>query len=171
MPANAQTLIGVNEIGEFDGATDTTWGRTQETGATLQMAVTQQSLMSGQSKMAEDVHISSVEMSVQFNAIFSELEKLQLMLGIPAAQFSGDLDSPTEEVLQIDQASLASIEKGVYVEGPGPASTRRLEIAVAKLQDIGNLAWSDTEWTLPQVTWAALNTADGTGVVTLTDAT
>ena len=172
MPASAQTLIGVNEIGEHDGSgTDTSWGRTQQSGAVLQMSVTKQTLMSAQAKMAEDNHISAVEMSVQFNGIFSELQNLQRMLGIPAAQFSGDLDTPTQEVLTIDQASLGEVEKGIYVIGPGPSSTRRLEVAKALLGDIGDIEWSDENWILPQVSWDVLNTADGTGVLTITDAT
>lgn len=170
MPASAQTLIGVNEIGEVDGGIDTSWGRTQQSGAVLQMSVTKQTLMSGQSKMAEDTHISGVEMSVQFNGIFSELSNLQLMLGIPASQFAGDLSTPTEEILTIDQGSLAAVDKSIYVLGPGPNSTRRLDVANAALGDIGDLEWSDTEWILPQVTWDVLNTADGTGVLIITDA-
>lgn len=172
MPASSQALIGVNEVGEHDGqGTDTSWGRTQQSGALLQMSVTKQTLMSAQAKMAEDTHISGVEMTVQFNGIFSELQNLQRMLGIPAAQFTGDLDSPTQEVLTIDQGSLGSVQKGIYVIGPGPASTRRLEVAVATLGDIGDIEWSDENWILPQVSWDVLNTADGTGVLTITDAT
>lgn len=174
MGITGQTLIGVNSIGEHDGAgTDTDWGRTQESGASLQLAVTKQTLMGGQSKMAEDVHISAVEMSVQFNALFSELEKLQLMLGIAASQFTGDLSAgtPTAEELAIDQDSIGGVEKGIFVEGPGPSSTRRLEAERALLGDVGDLQWSDTEWQLPQVNWDILNTADGTDVLTITDAT
>lgn len=172
MPASGETLIGVNAIGEHDGAgTDTDWGRTQESGATLQLDVTKQTLLSGQAKMAEDSHISAVEMSVQFDALFSELEKLQLMLAIPSSQFSGDLSSSTQEELVIDQASIGSVQKGIFVEGPGPASTRRLEAAIAELADVGDLVWADDEWTLPQVTWDVLNTEDGTGVLTITDFT
>lgn len=171
-----QRLIGVNEVGETDAAAspaDTTWGRTQQEGALLQLSVTKQTLLSAQAKMAEDTHVSSVEMSVQFNLIFSELEKIQLAFGIPAAQITGDLSdpSPTEEVLTIDQDSLASVTKGIYILGPGPASTRRVEAPVASFADAGDLAFGDTQWTLPQVTWDIENTDDGTGVLAITDAT
>lgn len=171
MPASNETIIGVNEIGETDGGTDTPWGRTQEDGAVLTLSVTKQELFSGQAKMAEDTHINQVAMGLQFNAIFSELQNLQRMLGIASSQFTGDLSSSTQEVLTIDQDSLGAIAKSVYVEGPGPSSTRRAEAANAQLGDIGDLAWSDTEWQLPEVTWDVLNTSDGTGVLTITDAT
>lgn len=172
MPASNETIIGVNDIGEHDGqGNDTSWGRTQEDGAMLTLSVTKQELFSGQAKMAEDTHINRVAMALQFNAIFSELQNLQRMLGVPAAQFTGDLDSPSQEELAIDQDSLGAVEKGIYAEGPGPASTRRVEAANATLGDIGDLAWSDTEWQLPEVTWDILNTADGTDVLLIQDAT
>lgn len=171
MPASSETIIGVNEVGETDGSTDTSWGRTQETGATLTLSVTKQELFSGQAKMAEDNHINQVAMALQFSLIFAELQNLQRVLGIPSAQFTGDLDSPTAEELAIDQDSLGSDEKGVYAIGPGPASTRRVEALNAKLADVGDLSFSDTEWQLPEITWDVLNTADGTDVLTITDAT
>lgn len=176
MPSSNETIIGVNLIGEHDQSAspvDTEWGRTQEDGATLTLDVTKQELFSGQAKMAEDTHINQVAMAIQFNALFSELANLQRMLGIADAQFDGDLEgsTPSEEVLTIDQDSLAAEEKGLFVEGPGPVSTRRVEVARALLGDIGDLQWSDTEWTLPQVTWDVINTSDGTGVLTITDAT
>jgi hypothetical protein len=175
MPADAETIIGINEVGEHDQAaspTDSEWGRTTEDGATLQLSTTTQELHSGQAKMAEDTHINQVSMAIQFNVLFAELTTLQQMLGIAAAQLTGDLEdtTPTEEVLTIDQDSIGAVEKGLYVIGPGPVSTRRLEAARALLADMGDIAFSDTEWQIFQATWDLINTADGTGVVTITDA-
>lgn len=173
MPASSETIIGVNEIGEHDGqGSDTSWGRTQEDGAVLTLSVTKQELFSGQAKMAEDTHINRVAMGLQFSLIFMELENVQRMLGIAAAQFTGDITGgPSDEVLTIDQDSIGAVEKGLYAEGPGPASTRRVEVARALLGDVGDIAWSDTQWQIGQVTWDVINTADGLAVLTITDAT
>lgn len=171
----SQRLRGVNEVGEVTGGpggTDTTWGRTQQSGARLQVAVSQEQLFSAQSRMAEDSVITQAAMSIVFNLIFSELSKLQMVYGIPAAQFAGDLSiaTPTPEILTIDEDSIGMDTKTVYVLTPGPASTRRLEAANCQLGDIGDIEFARNAWQLPSITYNVLNTADGTAVVVITDA-
>lgn len=169
-----QRIKGVNEVGQVDtGPVDTTWGRTQRDGFTLQMAVTREQLFSAQSPVTEDNDITQITMSMRFSLLFSELTKLQMAMGIPAAQLSGDLSggTPTQEELQIDEDSLGSDTKTLYALTPGPLSTRRFEAANCALADVGDLQSGRGQWQLPQVTWDILNTADGTGLLAITDAT
>ena len=172
MPASNARLIGVNEVGEVVGSTDTSWGRTQEDGVALQLTANTVDLMSGQAYMKEDVRLTSAQLQIVAGLIFSELTNLRRLLGLPAAALTGDLThatTPTAEVLSILPNTLGTEEKKIYALGAGPVSTRRIEAARARAVNFGELRMAKNAFTLPQTTWEILAPNSGAAVV-ITDA-
>lgn len=172
MPASAQRLIGISEVGHVgSGPADVPWGETQKDGVTLQLSMSRVEAMSGQSKLKLASHVSEVGAQLGFRMLASELQKLQYMLGIAAADFTGDLagGTPSAEVLTID-GGLGSQELELYAEGPGPASTRRIDAKRGVLSDPGSLVMADNAYMLPAVTFELLQPASG-DFLTITDAT
>lgn len=163
MPATGARLIGVSEVGHVtdpEGApTDVPWGNTQQDGVTLQLAVDTVDLQSAQAKMREDSNLVSADIQMVINLIVAELTALQRAWGLPADAFDGDLSgaTPAAEVLTITEGNLGTREDTLYVLGPGPVSTRRVEVGRAKVSDIGNLQFASNAYMLPTATWSVLN--------------
>lgn len=169
MPESGYHHRGINDIGHVDGGSDVSWGKTQQAGAVLQLATTTADLQSGQSKVMEESEVITADMQLVFNLLSTALQQMQYYLGIPDADFSGDLTGgPTQEVLDIDE-SIGSIERQIFAEGPGPSSTRRIDVARAKLADFSDLGLAHDGYATPQVTWRALAPSSG-APVTITDA-
>lgn len=163
MPASGARLIGISEVGHVtdpEGTpADTPWGNTQQDGCTLQLAVDTVDLQSAQAKMREDSNLVSADIQLVINLIVAELTALQQMWGLPASAFTGDLSggTPSEEVLAITEGNLGTREDTLYVLGPGPSSTRRVQVNLAKVVDIGDLQFASNGYTLPSATWSVLN--------------
>lgn len=162
MPATASRLIGISEVGHVtDAPADVPWGNTQQEGVTLQMTADTVELMSAQAKMREDVSLVSANIQLVIALIVAELTALQRLWGLPDDALEGDLTGgvPEDEVLTIEEGNLGTQERALYVLGPGPVSTRRIEVARARIADIGNIQMGSTAYTLPQATWSVLNPA------------
>lgn len=180
MPATGARLIGINEVGHVEDPegtpVDTAWGNTQQDGASLQLAVDTVDLQSAQAKMREDNSLVSADIQLVINLVIAELTALQRAWGLPAAALVGDLEdatTPTEEVLTISAGNLGTREATLYIVGPGPSSTRRVQAGRAKVSDIGELQFASNGYTLPSVTWSILNPGSGSTLdpLTITDAT
>lgn len=170
MPAQNARLVGINEVGEVVTATDTSWGRTQEDGVTLQLTANTIDLMSGQSFMKEDVRLTSAQLQLVAALIFSELTTLRRIWGLPDSALAGDLENatPTPEVLSILQNNLGTVEKQLYVLGPGPKSTRRIDATRCRATSFGELKMAKNAFTLPQATYEVL-APDSGAALTITD--
>jgi len=156
-------LTGINEIGHItdpEGSpTDVSWGNTLKEGVQLQLAVQSIELTSGQALMKEDVSVTDASMQFQLKLISSDNLALVYLWGLPDSANVGDLGlgSPTPEVLTITEGNLASVERAIYVEAPGPASTRRVQARRCKVSDMGGLAFSAADYQTPEATWDVLN--------------
>lgn len=178
MPATGARLIGISEVGHVtdpEGTpVDVPWGNTQQEGVSLQLATDSVDLQSAQAKMREDNTLVSADIQLVINLIVAELQALQRAWGLPVSALVGDHSSatPTEEVLTITEGNLGTREDTLYVLGPGPASTRRVEVGRAKVADIGNLEFASNGYTLPSATWSVLNPGDGSTLepLVITDA-
>lgn len=172
MPASAVNLRGHLEVGEVITATDTPWGKTQEEGVEVQVAVQSVELYSSQSTMMEDAGITRTGLSFVVRMIDSSLTTLRRLFGMPASALTGDLEAatPTAEVLSFNEGEIGSETKAIYSEGPGPESTRRFDMPECKLTSIGRLVQSKTNYMLPEATWAILNPSAGGYALRITDA-
>lgn len=173
MPTTAfYTGRGHTEVGHVDGG-DNSWGKTQEDGIEVQAAVTAVDLFSAQSTMEEDTGITRTSLSILIRLIDASLQSIQRLFGIPDSEFTGDLTAatPTAEVLDFEEGLIGSTERVLYSLGPGPSSTRRIDVPRAKVADLGSLAQSKVNWMLPQATWRVLNPAAGGHALRITDAT
>lgn len=170
MPASNARQIGINEVGEVIAATDTSWGRTQEDGVTLQLTANTVDLMSGQAYMKEDSRLTSAQLQIVAALIFSELTNLKRIWGLPDDALTGDLSggTATPEVLSILQSNLGTVEKALYVLGPGPVSTRRIDAIRCRASSFGELKMAKNAFTLPQATYEVL-APDSGAALTITD--
>lgn len=178
MPAGAVRLIGISEVGHIEDPTgtpvDTPWGNTQQQGVTLQLSTETVDLMSAQAKMKEDTNLVSASIQLQVALVTTSLQRLQRLWGLPDTAFEGDLEgaTPAEEVLSIGEGNLGTEERSLYVLGPGPASTRRVEAARCRVADLGGIQFASNQYQLPQATWEVLNPdeADTREPLVITDA-
>lgn len=171
MPASGVTLRGHQEVGIVDATPeDVPFGKTQQEGVTLQLATETVDLQSAQSQMVEDSGIVTANVSLLINMVDVALQTLQRLWGLPDSSFSGDLEgaTPAEEVLAISANTLGSAEQILYSLGPGPVSTRRIEVARAKAADLTGLQQASNNYSLPGATWTAL-APDSGAAVTITD--
>lgn len=173
MPTSGFRARGHSEVGHvIAGPTDVPWGKTAEDGIDLQINVTAVDLFSSQSTMEEDTGISRMSLSIVARLIDAALQVFQRATGSPDTEFSGDLAdaTPTAEVLDFEEGLIGSVERAIYSEGPGPASTRRLDAVRAKVADIQSVSQSKVNWWTPTVTWRVLNPAAGGHALRITDA-
>lgn len=167
MPAAAVRLIGITEVGHVDDPTgtpsDVSWGNTTQDGVTLQLSTESVDLMSAQAKMKEDVNVVSASMQLVVNLVTTSLQRLQRLWGLPDAAFAGDLEdaTPQAETLTIEEGNLGTQERALYVLGPGPASTRRVDAARCRVADLGGIQFASNAYQLPSATWEVLNVAEG----------
>ena len=159
MPAINAFVRGSTEVGHFlSGPVDTAWGKTQQDGFQIQMNATTVDLLSAQSKMVEDTGTPQIGMDIVVNGIDGSLRNIGRVYGLPDSAFSGDLDTPTDEVLAFNQAEIGETERAIYSEGPGPlGSVRRFEAYRCKIVNVGPLVQSSTSWMVPVGTWRILN--------------
>lgn len=165
------TARGHTDVGHDDSG-DVSWGKTQEEGVEIQVAVNSVDLYSAQSTMEEDTGITRTSLSLVARLIDAALNVIQRATGIPDSEFTGDLTdpTPTSEVLDLEEGLIGSVERTIYSTGPGPTSTRRIDIPRAKVIDISSMAQSKVAWWLLTVTWRVLNPASG-HALRITDAT
>lgn len=122
--------------------------------------------MSAQAKMKEDVNLVSASMQLVVNLVTASLQRMQRLWGLPDDAFAGDLEdatAPTAETLSIGEGNLGTEERSLYVLGPGPASTRRVEAARCQVADLGGIQFASNAYQLPSATWEVLNPADTDG--------
>lgn len=178
-PIRDQRVVGIDELGSFTGDaggpfTDTSWGRTTEEGAVLQFATQIAELFSGQSLVQEDINPTRATASITTPLIVGELEAFLHTWGLPTTAAAGNLDhmTPVAEVLTIGPNDLGSREDRIYVEGPGPGTTRTLRAYRTKVSDFGPMQFAKTAWHTASATWSVLpdNTGAGNPVVDITDA-
>lgn len=158
-----QRLIGINELGHFTGDdggpyTDVPWGSTQQNGVQLQLNTETAELQSGQAKMLESVNLVRASMTMVFAMVVAELTVFQRLWGLPTAAFTGDLSAgtPVEEKLTIQPGTLGTREDQLYIEGPGPASTRTVRAFRSRVEDLGELAFASDTFQTPGASWAVL---------------
>lgn len=162
-------LIGVSEVGHVaGGTTDTSWGKTQKDGVSVQLSLSRVDLVGGQSPLKLASHVTDVGVQLVFRMVESALQRLGYMLGTAAAKFTGGLPS-VAEALVID-AGLGSQELQLYALGVGPVSTRRIDAKRAVLSDPGALVMADNAYMLPGVTFNLLLPSSG-DFLKITDAT
>lgn len=172
MPATGARLIGISEVGHVAAAVDTPWGNTAQEGVVLQLAVDTVDLMSAQAKMREDVNLVSANIELAINLIVAELTALQRIWGLPDSAVTGDLENatPTAEELEISEGNLGTQERALYVLGPGPASTRRIDVPRARVSDLGGITFGSNTYQTPSATWSVLNPGAGVAPLTIIDA-
>ena len=170
-------LIGVNASGHFTGDdpgafTDTAWGNTTQDGVQIQLATTNAELQSGQAKMLESVSLVSANISLVFAFVVSELQVFQRLWGMVTGDLAGGLSggTPVAEKLTVGQASLGAREERLYVEGPGPASTRTARGFRCRVSDLGGMSFASNAYQTPGATWAVLNPEDSNPPFTIEDA-
>lgn len=175
MPASGDALIGITEAGHVAaGPTDVDWGRNQQNGASIALASESVTLLSAQAKMAERADLVSADIQVTIRLVHPNLQNVQRASGAPDSTFTGDLEgtpTATAEVWTLDEGSLGSEQRALYILAPGPASTRRVDAAVCRVTGYGTIEFASNAYQLFEATWSVLNTADGTGVFIITDAT
>lgn len=164
MPASGHRQIGINEAGYIDGGTDTPFGDTQQEGVVVQLSTDVADLQGGQAKVLEDRELVSANMEIQIMLVEAALQAVQELYGLPSGNFSGDLDTSTQEEVQFDN-NLGTVETGIYALGPGPASTRRVEASRCKIGDLGDLTMASDSYMLPQATWTVLKPDSGASLL------
>ena len=167
-------LIGINETGHFTGDdpgafTDTPWGNTTQDGVQIQLATTNAELQSGQAKMLESVSLVSANISLVFALVVSELQVFQRLWGMVTGDLTGGLPGVAEK-LTVGQASLGAREDRLYVEGPGPVSTRTARGFRCRVSDLGGMSFASNAYQTPGATWAVLNPEDANPPFTIEDA-
>lgn len=171
MPVEDARLVGIQEVGHVEDpggtATDTPWGNTQQDGVEVQLSAENVRLQSGQAKMAENINLVTANMTLVFALVVSELTALQRLWGLPTAAFSGDLEaaSPTPESLTITESNLGTREDALYILGPGPVSTRRVDARSCRVGDIGGVSFASNAFQTPQSSWEILNPSTGDPLV------
>jgi len=172
--ANQRTtaLIGINEVGAIVGGTDVPWGDTEQDGATLTLDGTDFELRSAQSKMLRDRIAITRDAQVTVRLQNVDLANIRDVLGLPASALTGDLNgaTPTDEVLSIDPEQISTEEFGLYIETPGPAGPRRIEIARCKPHGTLTLNFSATENQRLEATFQVLRPEGGAPAIKITDA-
>ena len=172
--ANQRTtaLIGINEVGAIVGGTDVPWGETEQAGATLTLDGTDFELRSAQSKMLRDRIAITRDAQVTVRLQNVDLANIRDVLGLPASALTGDLHgtTPTDEVLSIDPEQISTEEFGLYIETPGPAGPRRIEIARCKPHGTLTLNFSATENQRLEATFQVLRPEGGAPAIKITDA-
>ena len=168
MPLTADRYIhGIYEIGEWTakkGAVDTNqydptnvytltpWATTDETGAVIRPTVSKVDLYGGQSTALLDSFINQVAAQLQTNFVSGTLDIIKKMWGLPDAAHTGDLsaETPTEEVLRVNAATIGTQERQMYVKamggGDGP---RTWYFPRCKPSDLSELAISKTDYLKP----------------------
>lgn len=160
-------LIGINEVGHVtdpEGTpADVKWGNTAQEGVTLQLATQTVELMSAQAKMKEDVELSESSVQLTIRLVSPDVLALQYLWGLPDAAIAGDLDAgtPVAEVLSIQSGNLGTQERTLYILGPGPVSTRRVQARRCRVADLGGLDFASTDYQKPEATWEVLNPLAG----------
>lgn len=171
MPATDVRLIGISEVGHVAaGPADVSWGNTTQDGVTLQMTTEVVDLMSAQAKMKEDVSLVAASMQLVVNLVTTALQRLQRLWGLPDSAFAGDIEAPTEETLTFTEGNLGTEERTLYVLGPGPASTRRVDATRCRVADLGGIQFASNAYQLPSATWEVLNPGPGSDPLVITDA-
>lgn len=172
--ANARTtaLIGINEVGAIVGGTDVPWGETEQAGATLTLDGTDFDLRAAQSKMLRDRIPITRDATVTLRLQNVDLANVRDVLGLPASALTGDLNgtAPSDEVLAIDPEEVSTEEFGLYVETPGPAGPRRVEVARCKPHGTITINFSATENQRLEATFQVLRPEGGVVPITITDA-
>lgn len=156
-------LIGVSEVGHVtdpEGTpADVTWGNTTQDGVTLQLAAQTVELMSAQAKMKEDVELSESSIQLSIRLVSPDALALQYLWGLPDSAIVGDLGAgtPVAEVLTIQAGNLGTQERTLYILGPGPSSTRRIQARRCRIADLGGLDLGSNDFQKPEATWEVLN--------------
>lgn len=159
MPAENERLIGINEVGSFTGDdpgpyTDTAWGNTTIDGTQLQLAADSAELQSGQAKILEDGVVVTGRATFVFALVVSELTAIRNIYGITTA-LVGDLANmtPSAEKLTISTTDFGSREESLYIQTPGPASTREIRGFRCRILDMAPLTFASNAWQTPGASW------------------
>lgn len=149
-------------------ATDTKWGEATEDGVQLQLSTQAADLWGGASLMKLETAVTRVMLALQIAMANAAAQALQRALGSPAADFSGDLEgaSPTDESFDFTK-NIGSEVLPLYVLGPGPVTTARLDAGKCKLQDLGGAIRFAKEYSTYTPAWEILDPADGSAPATL----
>lgn len=162
MPATNQRLIGINEVGHVvdpdSTATDTPWGNTQQSGVELQLTTETVELQSGQATMKESVNLVTAAMVMAMALVVAELTAFGRIWGLPDSAFTGDLEdtTPTDEILSITTGNMGTEERALYILGPGPETTRRVDARRCRVSDLGNLSFASNAFQTPDASWEVL---------------
>ena len=172
MPATNFMAFGSQEVGYVTGGnTLVPVSKTTKDGVDIQLNVTFVDLYGGTDALPADSKSERAELTAGMTLRNAELTVLKFALGLPDAALTGDLGggTPTAEVLAVDASTIGSVRRHLYALGPGPASTRKIEIPNAQWQGVNGLGQKGNAHTTPQATFRALTPASGPAV-RITDA-
>lgn len=171
--ARSTALIGINEVGAVVSASDVPWGETEQNGATLTLDGTDFDLRSAQSKMLRDRIAITRDATVTIRLQNVDLINVRDVLGLPTTALTGDLNdmsTPSDEVLSIDPEEISTEEIELYIETPGPAGPRRIDIPRCKAHGTITLNFSATENQQLEATFQVLRPKDNSVPIKITDA-
>ncbi|HLM67715.1 MAG TPA: hypothetical protein VK358_09320 [Longimicrobium sp.] len=172
MPASKFYAFGTQEIGFVTGGnTLTPVTETTKDGVDIQLTAQFVDLYGGKDMLPADSKAERGELTLAATMKDASLTALKFALALPDAALTGDLSAatPTAEVLAIDASTIGSVRRHIYALGPGPSTTRKIEIPNAQWQGIGGLGQKGNAHTNPQPTFRALTPASGPAV-RITDA-
>lgn len=161
MALDAQRSIhGITAIGEYTGAkggpyTKTSWGLTQQAGATVRASTSTVTQQSGQSIFVQDSFLDGVNAQLEFGLISGTLETLRRMMGIPSSALAGDLaaGTPTMETLTVNGLQVGTEEKKLYITTAGPAGPRNYYFPRAKVASMPDLVMGRSGYLEPRTTF------------------
>lgn len=152
--ANSTAAGGVTSTYNSDNVyTESSWGYTSEEGARVVPSVTRVEQRSGQSASLIDSFIESVGAQLEVNLLSGHLTNLKRMLGLPDTALTGDLTSPTDEILVVDGSALGTVEQQLYMKTMGPIGPRTYYFPRAKVASFPELQHTRTDYFEPNATF------------------
>ena len=165
-------LSGITEFGSYVGTTDTSWGATERNGVSIAIEGEDVDVQSGQVLMLEDSFASQRSITVTARLQYSGLLNMRDALGLPSSALVGDLQAtptPTNEVLSVIDAEIATEEKGLYAITPGPVSTRDFRFIRCKQRGGFTMELASNDYVRMESSWGLLRPSGGGAAMTVTD--
>jgi hypothetical protein len=172
MPAANFMAFGTQEVGRVTGGTTLVpVSKTTKEGVDIQLNATFVDLYGGTDMLPADSRAERAELTIGMTMLNSELTVYKYALALPDSALTGDLENatPTAEVLSIDASTLGSQRFHLYALGPGPSTTRKIEVLNAQWQGINGMGQKGNAHTTLQPTFRALSPTAGPAV-RITDA-
>lgn len=163
-------LKGISAVGFVRAATDVSLGKTLPDGVDLVFSGSDLEVESGQSPVLEELLRISDKLDVTVRLIYADMLNMADALGIDAAlHLTGDLSASTAEVLTLVDGALGAIVDAMYIETPGPGSTRRLDIPKVRRRAGLTIKGSRNDLTVLEFTVTAIRDNSGNSLGVWTD--